>query len=86
MSDSNVRPFSNGSQFDDWEVKNCEECSKGFDHETMAPATCDISDTLQVAFWDDGNITPEIAGRMAYPGPLVYSWQCGEFDPKERNQ
>lgn len=75
------RPFSNGSQADDWESANCERCTKGYD-EAATTFRCDMQEALALAFWDDGTVSLDIATRMgALPDdgpPFRYCWQCPE--------
>ena len=41
---SKVRPFSSGSQFDDWEASNCHKCKY------YELGSCDITDFLTLAY------------------------------------
>lgn len=74
-----IRPFSNGSQYDDWEGSNCDRCTKGTEAEGRF--TCPIRDALFMAFWDDGRVTPEIAQRMGrQEHEMRYVWPCTEVE------
>lgn len=45
---TNIRPFSNGSQFDDWCFNNCSQCKRS-SAETPTP-TCQIEIALGLAY------------------------------------
>ncbi len=82
-----INPFSNGSQYIDWENANCCKCAKHpFDEDELFDIVrntpeklCEIFLALSEACVGDGTISPEIAKRMAYPGSLEYCWRCGEY-------
>ena len=82
-----IRPFSNGSQYEAWCNSNCDRCTKGL--HLLQPEgswpTCDIEGALIEAYVDDGNVTPEIAGRMGYYDveQPAYGWKCREYDATE---
>lgn len=68
-----MQPFSNGTQYGDWTASNCDRCKKS---ETNG-GECDIEIALMDACFTDGEITDEIAMRLAYE-PKAYVWMCGE--------
>lgn len=70
---SKVKPFSSGSQFDDWEASNCHKCKY------YELGNCDIALALIFAYWDDGTVSQEIANRMGYVKDK-YVWQCTEVN------
>lgn len=79
-----IRPFSCGSQFIDWQVRNCKNCKKFI--ETPASADeiqCEIDLALFMSSWDDGTISQEIADRMGYNNKEDYSWDCPELEKRE---
>ena len=94
MSEQRYRPFSNGSQFGDWQASNCERCTKCIDGPNdpspfLPP--CQIESALIDALFDDGTVSHEMAIRMGYldadgnaidkPGePPRYGWQCMEVE------
>jgi len=79
-----IRPFSNGTQYMDWEASNCGRCKKAATEEQLynGDIPCDIEKEVAYAACDDGTITEEIAERMAFTR-RKYVWQCGEWDPTE---
>lgn len=83
MSDKNY-PFSNGTQYMDWQESNCCTCAKYRPDETDEEKCCPIEYALSFAAIDDGSVTDEIARRMGYkPGPpFYYVWECTEREPK----
>jgi hypothetical protein len=77
---TDISPFSNGTQYLDWEASNCDSCSKSNESFDKLPR-CDIQYALAGAYVSSGKVTEEIAKRMGYPGPLEYVWPCPEYDP-----
>lgn len=77
-------PFSNGTEFLDWNCTNCCRCVRG--GEDGQGAGCDIADALQDARFGDGSISEEISKRMKLErwhnedGICVLCWPCGEFE------
>lgn len=79
-----MRPFSTGSQYSDWEDRNCEKCRLGYDHhEEMF--CCDIQEHLGLALLSDGEISTNFADRMGYyknnppkTEGFSYTWDCPE--------
>ena len=86
MSEKRYRPFSNGSQWIDWQSNNCCGCSKAkFEKDSSDVASeCPILLALFDAMWDDGTISAEIADRMTRDDGR-YVWPCGEHDPPFMN-
>lgn len=79
---SEVRPFSTGSQFADWEERNCNRCTKSYINNASATegeGPCDIDNALTVAYIADGLVLHDIAVRMGWePGWKNYTWDCPE--------
>ncbi len=79
-----VSPFSNGSQYMDWQGCNCERCVKSvsvWDVGGDATPTCEIELALMEAEISDGEVTQEIAQRMGYEGVAArYVWPCTEVE------
>lgn len=74
--------FSNGTQFTDWEARNCMECIKSSSH---ADGDCDIDEALTLACCGDGKVSGEIAERMGLldntpprQEGFSYTWDCPE--------
>jgi hypothetical protein len=79
----NKQPFTSGTQWADWQNRNCANCAKGaedFINTERFPA-CPIYAAIVLAYAGDGTVPAEIAERMAVP-ERGYTWQCGEFTPK----
>ena len=73
-----IRPFSNGSQYADWEASNCGRCKKAVgDGDEGYP--CEIQKALDYACVGTGKILLEIWDRMGHDEGN-YIWQCGEVD------
>lgn len=75
-----IIPFSNGSQYADWQSCNCERCQKSVtvtDPGGDQWPTCEIESALLEADIFDGRISDEIAQRMGYDQER-YVWPCGE--------
>ena len=75
-------PFSNGSQFVDWESSNCGDC-KLYNPDEYSVTTCQIHEALADAAIDDGKVSQGIAKRMGYLGEDGsengnYIWFCTE--------
>jgi hypothetical protein len=71
-----MRPFSCGSQFADWESRNCDRCKK-FNPDDINKSECDLTLALGDAYLGDGEITEEIAKRIGFV-PGAFSWDCPE--------
>ena len=75
-----VRPFSNGTEFEDWLASNCNDCRKSVDA-IGKPGdwpTCEIEGALTYAYLGDGTVDQAIADRMGFDKSLV--WRCTELD------
>jgi len=79
-----VRPFSNGTQYLDWQASNCDRCTKAATEADYYAGKfpCDIEKELAYAAVGDGTINDEIAARLK-PDPESYVWPCGEWEPTE---
>lgn len=75
-----IRPFSNGSQYMDWETSNCERCKKGIINELEY--RCPIQKALSIAYIGDGQISDIMAKRMGISKETVNTdvWPCGEVE------
>lgn len=79
-ADDRVTPFSNGSQFMDWEANNCLRCTKRWD-EGIHTFYCDLDAELTIAAVDDGTLRAETARRLGFDsGSSAYSWMCPEVE------
>lgn len=77
---SRFRPFSNGTQYLDWETSNCSRCTKTLERHD-GYFICSIEAALNAAMFDDGTISESIAKRMGYLNNRdAYSWPCGEVE------
>lgn len=75
-----IRPFSNGTQYIDWQIRNCDRCKKACTDSGNSPI-CPIKKALALASWGDGTISDELGKRMGYePGNPRYTWDCPEKD------
>jgi hypothetical protein len=75
---STLRPFDSGSQYADWQARNCERCRK-WNPEEADPARCDLDYALGSAYLGDGQVDVEIARRIGRrPGEARYTWDCPE--------
>lgn len=79
-----VRPFSCGSQYGDWRMRNCDRCAKSYDNQVPEPKNglgpCEIDNAIGMAYIGSGSVTPEIGRRMGYENALEYSWECPEIE------
>lgn len=78
-----VQPFSNGSQYGDWQDRNCTGCWKSSTNrdpdKPFHRFNCQIDKALGEAYWGDGQVSDEIANRMGLdPKSEAYTWQCPE--------
>lgn len=82
-NDEMNKPFYCGTQYVDWQGRNCDKCRK-FRYEGPAdPKNCAIDYALGMAFWKDGQVSDEIAKRMGVPDDVrIYTWDCPEKAPK----
>lgn len=74
-------PFHCGSQYMDWQERNCCRCSKcTWDAEDLG---CDIAMAIS-ACAITGDLSDEMAKRMGLPGnECAYTWACPEFAPQK---
>jgi hypothetical protein len=79
-----IRIFSNGSQYADWSESNCSRCVKGAvnclrDDEWP---TCPIEGALLEGYCGNGTVSEEMARRAGYDGNLCgrYVWPCSEVE------
>jgi hypothetical protein len=84
MSKIRFRPFSNGSQFTDWEGSNCERCTKSALNDDSWAINCTLLNALFTAQIEDGSIDEATARRLGYltdeGEDRRYVWQCGEVE------
>jgi hypothetical protein len=80
-----VQPFSSGSQFAEWEDRNCGRCVKSASNtwdqvSTPCPVyQCVIDELLGLACINDGKVPDEIAERSGYlANQGKYTWDCPE--------
>ena len=87
------RPFSNGSEFMDWNCYNCDRCSKGPSPDQRGPnELCEIENALAMASICGGTLldkvigTPEhtanLAKRLHWDGISSLPSRCPEFEAK----
>lgn len=86
MSDHPYHPFSNGTQYADWQSANCFRCTK-YNPETLeASEGCDLEITLSMGGeTGDGSTTEITAFRCGYLSETGeksrrYNWPCREVD------
>lgn len=79
MSEKRYTPFSNGTQFCDWEESNCNRCQKVDISGPYDKSECPIFNALTLAYVDDGTVDEEIAKRMGYLVPAHTG--CESSDP-----
>jgi len=78
-----TRPFSSGSQYDDWTSSNCDRCTKGYHLQPDGEwPNCKIEGALLKAYFGSGEIDDEIAELMGYNSveQPAYGWKCNEYD------
>lgn len=74
MADTPYRPFSNGTQFDDWQAYNCDRCTQS--------GRCDLEDILLIGGeTGDGSVseaTARMCGYLNDDGSTArcYVWPC----------
>jgi hypothetical protein len=74
-----IRPFSNGTQYVDWQLNNCESCQL-FDEDNI-DKSCVFDQALADALFGDGTITHEVANAIGYDKES-YCWKCISKVPK----
>jgi hypothetical protein len=75
LENQKVRLFSNCSEADRFEQRNCERCQKVDLYD--AKSNCVLYDAMLFAYWNDGDVNREIADRLGYS-------QNNQWDCKER--
>lgn len=61
-----VRPFSNGTEFEMWNSRNCDECNISTSYRNSGKFICHIDEALIVAYFDDGKIDKNIADKIGF--------------------
>lgn len=81
-----VIPFSNGTQYLDWQESNCRSCRKAAasDVSQWDDMPCEIERELSLACALDGRIPLTIWNRMGHDNGR-YVWPCMEHDPPFKN-
>ncbi len=65
MTTKFVRPFSNGTEFGEWEEHNCGNCWKSYlNSKNQATYRCRIDEALGTAYVGTGQVTEKIYKRM----------------------
>ena len=83
VSQDRVRPFSQGTQYLDWQEGNCCRCAKyNTEGGEVVHPVCELDEALMVAMFDDGTISREIADRLGVPRNTWSDWACKEFAPE----
>ena len=78
MSENSQRyhPFSNGTQFLDWEDRNCCRCALYHDG-PIDEAPCELDRALGDAQMDDGTVSREVADGLGFlDNRDRYTWPC----------
>jgi len=75
---SELIPFSNGTQFLDWQECNCCRCKKYKDW-FIEELTCDLQKAIEDSSCGDGTVSEEIYKRLG-AGTGKYCWKCPEVD------
>jgi len=83
VTKNRITPFSCGTQFGDWQERNCENCNK-FDSDNPDNSNCEIDEALLIAYFDDGTVSAEIAKRMGYTDKEDYT--CHEIELRHGQQ
>lgn len=80
--DSLIRPFHCGSQFADWEDRNCNRCYKSATDTRRG--TCSLQQRLGEAYWGNGTVTAKVAERIGLNDEtkFAYTWDCPEREEK----
>lgn len=61
-----IRPFSSGSEFEDWYTNNCEGCSISTVHNETDVFICHIEKELINGLFGDGKINKTIAEKVGF--------------------
>lgn len=71
------RPFSTGSQYNEWTSRNCGSCKKAFDQKPVEGFRCDWEKALCVAFLHNGQVSEEVAKAIGYlDNKECIIWEC----------
>jgi hypothetical protein len=67
-----IRPWANGFEWDCWQERNCDRCSKN--------DACELQDAILIESAWDGVISEATAERVGYSGACfaVLGWPCRE--------
>jgi len=81
LSQHDLRIFSNGSEFDNWESQNCVKCKLSTFNNGQVPQEmpkCEIEFALTVALLGYGLVTPAIKNSTG----IGNGGKCVEFEMK----
>ncbi len=79
-----VRLFSNGTEYDMWNVDNCEQCARSCNNNGQGldeMPNCLIELAIMFAAIGDGKVTAEVRAQAGMGAGM--SGQCGEFEGKQ---
>lgn len=72
MNEKRIVPFSNGTEYMDWQDRNCWRCTKAWTEEMGGdPGPCDIDNALGVEGQVTGDIPLAIAHRAGWDGMFL---------------
>jgi len=75
MTDDQISPFSNGTEYLDWEQANCVTCRKCF-----AEPMCQIMEAIATAALTTGSVSTEMGTRMGWRDGT--NWACAEKETR----
>ena len=73
-----VRPFSCGSEYADWQWRNCDRCAKRYDDKVLR-FRCDLEEALGSGYIGDGTVGVEFVDRIGRSG-FDLAARCREWE------
>ncbi len=74
-----VRAFSNGTEYDQWNEKNCGDCTLCYQYHND-PCGCPLYKALGEALYGDGTVSVEIATEYGWNDTLMFLPDCPKRD------
>ncbi len=74
-----VHPFANGTDYMDWNAKNCDRCNKVvYDKDDQPVSACVLFNALMESMIEDGTVSAEYGKRLGMAPGKLHCGPCTE--------
>lgn len=80
MTTKTIDIFSNGTEYEIWQRRNCEKCRKYVPFSELPEEGCEIEFYLSLGGDTPDGISPEFAKRIGYIDRVTWGWMCNEWE------